>query len=239
MNVIVLTGAGKGFCGGYDLKAFAQAKGGNSGVQVDMPWDPTIDYRMMKRNTDDFMSLWRSNKPTIAKVNGPCVAGGSDIALCCDLVIASTEARFGYPPARVWGVPTTAMWLTRIGAERAKLMMFTGQLISSETAASWGLITQSVTPVELDSTVAKLASNIAAVPRNQLLMHKVVINSSVDQQGLPTAQILSTFFDGVSRHSPEGMWFKRESEQHGFKEAVRKRDSGEIIAPGCSKRAKL
>eukprot|EP01061_Rhynchopus_euleeides_P017884 TRINITY_DN29622_c1_g1_i1.p2 TRINITY_DN29622_c1_g1~~TRINITY_DN29622_c1_g1_i1.p2 ORF type:complete len:316 (+),score=118.62 TRINITY_DN29622_c1_g1_i1:67-948(+) len=234
VHVIVLTGAGRGFCAGYDLQDYAQRKGTNQGVQ-EMPWDPTVDFKMMYQNTSDFMSLWKSHKPTIAKVRGPCVAGGSDIALCCDIVVASEDSRFGYPPARVWGVPTTSMWLTRLGPEKAKLMMFTGRLIPGKEAERIGLISECVANDALDSTVAKLAANISAVPKNQLLMHKAVINSAVDQQGLPTAQILSTVFDGVSRHSPEGMWFKEESEKHGYKEAVRKRDSGEPIAPGTSR----
>ena len=108
VHVIVLTGAGRSFCAGYDLAVFAEASGPNPGVQ-EMPWDPTVDYRLMSRCTQDFMSLWRSHKPVIAKVRGHAVAGGSDIALCCDLVVMSEDARIGYPPARVWGCPTTAM----------------------------------------------------------------------------------------------------------------------------------
>lgn len=136
VHVIVLTGAGRAFCAGYDLKTFAEAPGTNAGVQ-EMPWDPTVDFRMMYRNTEDFMSLWRSYKPTIAKVQGHAVAGGSDIALCCDLVVMADDARIGYPPARVWGVPTTAMWVYRLGAERAKRMLLTGDLIDGRQARRW------------------------------------------------------------------------------------------------------
>ena len=127
IHVIVLQGAGRGFCSGYDLKDFAETEGENPGVQS-MPWDPMIDYRFMKRCTDDFFSLWRCYKPVICKVHGYAVAGGSDIALCADIVIMAEDAKIGYPPARVWGCPTTAMWVYRLGAEKAKRMLLTGDL---------------------------------------------------------------------------------------------------------------
>ena len=133
VHVLVLTGAGDGFCSGYDLKEFAETAGEQPGSQLGgatsagdaRPWDPMADFFGMHECTQQFMSLWRSYKPTIARVHGPAVAGGSDIALCCDLVIMAEEAVIGYPPARVWGCPTTAMWVYRLGAERAKRMLFT------------------------------------------------------------------------------------------------------------------
>jgi enoyl-CoA hydratase len=119
VRVIVVAGAGRAFCAGYDLKKFAEGDVGDRWRNT-TPWDPIRDYREMRRNTDDFFTLWRSLKPTIAKVHGHAVAGGSDIALCCDLIVMADDARIGYPPARVWGCPTTAMWVYRVGAERAK-----------------------------------------------------------------------------------------------------------------------
>ena len=157
IHVIVLQGAGRGFCTGYDLKAFAEAKGENPGVQS-MPWDPMIDYRFMKQCTDDFFSLWRSYKPVICKVHGYAVAGGSDIALCADIVIMAEDAKIGYPPARVWGCPTTAMWVFRIGAEKAKRMLLTGDLVDGRTAKAMGLVYDAVPAAELDAAVDALAS---------------------------------------------------------------------------------
>jgi enoyl-CoA hydratase len=235
VHVIVLTGAGRAFSAGYDLKEFAEAAGPNPGVQA-MPWDPTVDYAMMARNTDDFMSLWRSPKPTIAKVRGHAVAGGSDIALCCDLIVIAEDARIGYPPARVWGVPTTAMWVYRLGAERAKRMLLTGDLIDGREAARIGLVGEAVPEAELDARVRTLAARIAAVPRNQLVMNKMVVNQAYENMGLSSTQRLATFFDGVARHSPEGLWFKERAETVGFKQAVAERDGGEPIAPGVRRR---
>jgi len=196
----------------------------------------------MKRNTEQFMSLWRSYKPTICKLHGDALAGGSDIALCCDLLVMSEDARIGYMPARVWGCPTTAMWVYRVGAQRAKRMLFTGDLIDGRTAADWGLALQAVPAAELDAAVAALAERIAGVPANQLMMHKLMINQAIDSMGLEQTQMFATLFDGITRHSPEGQWFRRYAEQHGFAAAVEWRDSGRPLpelAPGDSGAAHL
>lgn len=234
VHVIVLTGSGRAFSAGYDLKDYAEAAGDNPGVQS-MPWDPTVDFKMMYQNTQDFMSLWRSYKPTIAKVRGFAVAGGSDIALSCDLVVMAEDARIGYPPARVWGCPTTAMWVYRLGAERAKRMLLTGDLIDGLEAKRIGLVTDAVPEPDLDAAVSALAERMAGVPRNQLMMSKLMVNQAFDNMGLQTTQMMATFFDGVARHSPEGLWFKQRAEEVGFKRAVEERDSGAPIAEGVSK----
>ncbi len=231
VHVIVLAGAGRAFCAGYDLKDFAEKKGKNSYTQ-DMPWDPMVDYRAMKANTDDFFSLWRSYKPTICKVHGYAVAGGSDIALCADIVIMAEDAKIGYMPARVWGCPTTAMWVFRLGAEKAKRMLLTGDTIDGRTAKEWGLVHDAVPAAELDAAVDALAKRMAGVPKNQLMMQKLMINQAYENMGLATTQMFATLFDGITRHSPEGLWFKRYAEEQGFHEAVKWRDSGKPIPRG-------
>jgi len=228
VHVIVLQGAGRAFCSGYDLKDYAE---GDTPWNQSMPWDPMIDFRMMKSNTDDFMSLWRSYKPTIAKVHGFAVAGGSDIALCCDLVVMAEDARIGYPPARVWGCPTTAMWVYRLGAERAKRMLLTGDLVDGREAKALGLVLDAVPEAQLEARVLALAQRLAGVPKNQLMMQKLLINQAYENMGLAATQMFATLFDGITRHSPEGKWFQQYAAEHGFHEAVRLRDSGEPI-PG-------
>jgi enoyl-CoA hydratase len=228
VHVIVLQGAGRAFCSGYDLTVYAE-----EGESFQPPvWDPIKDFRLMKANTDDFFSLWRSLKPTIAKVHGYAVAGGSDIALSCDLVVMANEAKIGYMPARVWGCPTTAMWVYRLGAERAKRMLLTGDTIDGHTAAEWGLVLQAVPQADLDEQVEKLADRIAGVPINQLAMQKLMINQAFDNMGLHGTQILATLFDGITRHSPEGRWFQEFAKEHGFPAAVKWRDSGKWIPDG-------
>ncbi len=240
IHVIVLTGAGRAFCSGYDLKQFAERRAGERrDSQSDRgersgTWDPMVDFNMMYRNTQDFMSLWRSNKPTIAKIRGFAVAGGSDIALCCDLVVMAEDAKIGYPPARVWGCPTTAMWVYRLGAERAKRMLLTGDLITGKQAADIGLILEAVPEDQLDGRVQHLAERMQGVPRNQLMMQKLMINQAYENMGLHTTQMFATLFDGITRHSPEGNWFKQRAEEVGFQQAVAERDSGETIADGVS-----
>ncbi|NJC70626.1 crotonase/enoyl-CoA hydratase family protein [Planosporangium thailandense] len=228
VHVVVLQGAGRAFSSGYDLKRYAEA-----GESFQPPvWDPIQDFAMMKGNTDNFFSLWRSLKPTIAKVHGYAVAGGSDIALSCDLVVMAEDARIGYMPARVWGCPTTAMWVYRLGAEKAKRMLLTGDTIDGRTAADWGLVVDAVPADELDSAVEKLADRMAGVPINQLVMQKLMINQAYDNMGLQGTQILATLFDGITRHSPEGRWFREFAATYGFDEAVRWRDSGRWIPNG-------
>jgi len=233
VHVVVLTGAGRGFCGGYDLKAYAEKPGTNPAIQ-EMPWDPMIDYNFMSRCTQNFMSIWRCHKPVIARIHGDAVAGGSDIALCCDIIIMNEKARIGYPPSRVWGCPTTAMWVYRLGAEKAKQMLFTGDLISGEKAEEIGLIFQSVPLEELDETVNQLTNRIKGVPKNQLMMMKMMVNQAYENMGLASTQTIATLFDGMARHSPEGVWFKQRTEEVGFKQAVAERDSGDPI-PGSKK----
>ena len=239
VHVIVVEGAGKGFCGGYDLAGSAESHIDHPCQQERQPWDPMVDYAHMKRNTDDFMSLWRCAKPTIAKVHGAAVAGGSDIALCCDLLVMADDARIGYMPTRVWGCPTTAMWAYRLGPMRAKQMMFTGDVISGRTAADWGLATLAVPPDELDAATLQLALRIAGVPRGQLAMHKLVVNQVLLTMGLEQSQQLATVFDGITRHSPEGLWFRRYAQDQGFKAAVQWRDSGQPIPEGDDARQRI
>ena len=230
VHVIVLSGAGRAFCAGYDLEMYAE-KPRPVAYSQDMPWDPMVDYAGMSANTECFMSLWRSFKPVICKVHGYAVAGGSDIALCSDMIVMAGDARIGYPPARVWGCPTTAMWIYRVGAERAKRMLLTGDLVTGVEAARMGLVTEAVPAAELDAAVERWAERMAGVPRNQLMMQKLMINQAYDNMGLATTQMIATIFDGITRHSPEGFAFKQRCETVGFKQAVRERDSGAPI-PG-------
>jgi enoyl-CoA hydratase len=245
VHVIALSGNGKGFCGGYDLVQSAErglerfgAEDGHDaapGSPLDPmtiatnhdpagTWDPMVDYAMMRRNVRGFMSLFHADKPVVCKVHGFCVAGGTDMALCSDLLVIGADARIGYPPARVWGVPTTALWAHRIGPERAKRLLFTGDLISGEQAAEWGLAIEAPPPDQLDERFEALVERIARMPVNQLVMMKLLVNQTLYAQGLHATQVFGTVFDGVARHTPEGFAFQTRAAQEGFKAAVRERD---------------
>jgi enoyl-CoA hydratase len=238
VHVIALSGNGKGFCGGYDLVESAEGSF-ESGGPADSPtdpmriaanhdpgstWDPVVDYQMMSRNVRGFMSLFHADKPVICKVHGFCVAGGTDMALCSDLLVIAADARIGYPPARVWGVPTTALWAHRVGPERAKRLLFTGDMLSGEEAREWGLAIEAPAPDALDERFEALLERIALMPVNQLVMMKLLVNQALYAQGLAATQALGTVFDGVARHTPEGYAFQQRAAESGFKEAVRDRD---------------
>jgi enoyl-CoA hydratase/carnithine racemase len=240
VHAIALAGNGTGFCGGYDLAASAEAWNEDrasdaAGSPLDpgviaanhapnSNWDPVTDYQMMSRNVRGFMSLFASEKPVICKVHGYCVAGGTDMALCADLLLVADDAKIGYPPARVWGSPTTALWAHRIGVMRAKRLLLTGDSLTGAEAAEWGLATESITPELLDERFEAMLERVARLPINQLVMMKLLTNQVLYAQGLHATQLLGTFFDGITRHTEEGHGFVRSAAESGFKEAVRKRD---------------
>jgi enoyl-CoA hydratase len=242
VHVIALAGNGRGFCGGYDLVVTAEQKLGNEliswptgspmdpKVQIqnhdpDQTWDPMLDYAMMSRNVRGFMSLFHSDKPVICKVHGFCVAGGTDIALCSDLLLVEDNASIGYPPARVWGVPSTALWAYRIGAERAKRLLFTGDCLTGRQAVEWGLASESAPAAELDTRFERLLERVAKLPINQLVMMKLLINQTLMNQGLEVSQLLGILFDGAARHTREGYAFQKRASEVGFKQAVEERDA--------------
>jgi enoyl-CoA hydratase len=187
-------------------------------------WDATVDYAMMSRNVRGFMSLFYSDKPVICKVHGFCVAGGTDMALCSDLLVIEDTAKIGYPPARVWGVPTTALWVHRVGVERAKRLLLTGDCITGREALAWGLASDAPPASELDDRFEALVARVARLPKNQLAMHKLLVNQALFAQGLHTTQLLGTLMDGVARHTPEGYAFQQRAMEVGFRQAVTERD---------------
>jgi enoyl-CoA hydratase len=246
VHVIALAGNGKGFCGGYDLVASAERltderqpglgdPEARSGSPLDpavtarnhdphRTWDPVIDYQMMSRNVRGFMSLFHANKPAVCKVHGFCVAGGTDMALCSDLLVIAEDAKIGYPPARVWGSPTTSVWAFRIGIEKAKRLLFTGDCLNGKEAVAWGLASECAPADRLDERFESLLARIARVPVSQLVMMKLLVNQTVLAAGLQNTQTLGTVFDGITRHTPEGYAFQQRAAEAGFKQAVRERD---------------
>jgi enoyl-CoA hydratase len=206
VRVVRLRGAGPAFCAGYDIgwgsESMQEAEAGG-------PWDPIADYQAMSRFVDAYMALWRSPKPVIAQVHGYCVAGGTDFALCSDLIVCSEDCRIGYPPARVWGSPTTAMWVYRLGLERSKRLLLTGDAVDGRRAVEWGLASEAVPAQELEEAGMALARRVAQLPANQLHMMKLLVNQAFEQMGLHATQLVGTLLDGAARHTPEGAAFTR------------------------------
>jgi enoyl-CoA hydratase len=265
VHVLLLSGAGSGFCGGYDLVESAEGEMGADGGReagsavagdadvASVPgaytapaalsegspldpaviaanhdpsgtWDPMVDYAMMSRNVRGFMSLLHCGKPVVCMVHGFCVAGGTDMALCSDLLVIAEDAKIGYPPARVWGSPTTALWAQRVGVQRAKRLLFTGDSLSGAQALEWGLAIEAPPAEKLVERTEILLGRIARMPVNQLMMMKLLVNQTLFAQGVHGAQVLGTVFDGIARHTAEGYGFRERAGKAGFREAVRGRD---------------
>jgi len=221
VRVVRLRGAGRVFCAGYDIdwgaRMMEEAESGR-------PWDPMADLRMMSRFVlDTYMALWRSPKPVIAQVHGFCVGGGTDFALCSDLIVCAEDCRIGYPPARVWGSPTTAMWTYRLGLERSKRLLLTGDALDGRTAVEWGLASLAVPAGELDDAALGLARRVALLPANQLQMMKLLVNQAYEQMGLHVTQLIGTLLDGAARHTPEGVAFTQRA-MEDVRAAVAERD---------------
>lgn len=222
VRVMLLRAEGPAFCSGYglDWSTAAQAWEGTDG----RVWDSVADYRMMNRFVDTYMKLWYASKPTIAAVQGWCIAGGTDLVLCADVIVAAEGATFGYPPSRVWGTPTTAMWVYRLGLERAKRYLLTGDEIPAPEAARIGLVLETVPDDRLQEHAFALARRMARLPTTQLVMLKLLCNQTAENMGLASSRTLGTLFDGVARHTQEGLDFVARAQEGGFRRAVRERD---------------
>jgi enoyl-CoA hydratase len=229
-RVILLRAEGPAFCAGYGLDWSTAAQAGERGParapegDARRAWDSVADWRFMKRFVDVYMKLWYAQKPTIAAVQGWCIGGGTDMVLCADLIVAGEGARFGYPPSRVWGTPTTAMWVYRMGLERAKRYLLTGDEIPARKAAEIGMILEVVADDALPEHALALARRMARVPVNQLIMLKLLCNQTAEHLGLAQTRLLGTLFDGIARHTQEGLDFVERSRDVGFRQAVRERD---------------
>ena len=232
VRVILLRADGPAFCAGYglDWSTEAQAREGRPGRgpgragERERSWDSVADMRMIGSFVDVYMKLWYARKPVLAAVQGWCIGGGTDMVLCAALIVAGEGATFGYPPARVWGTPTTAMWVYRMGLERAKRYLLTGDAIPARAAAEMGMILEVVPDAELEASALGLAGRMAKLPTTQLVMLKLLCNQTVENMGLASSRTLGTLFDGIARHTQEGLDFVARTQEVGFRQAVRERD---------------
>ena len=226
VKVIVLEGAGDAFCAGFD---FSDGLEHFDASLTEGSYDPGMDVDFVinpyKTYMTQFMGLWRGLKPTIAKVHGYCMGGGSEMALCADLVVASNDARIGTPYSRVWGCHLSGMWVYRLGLAKAKYYALTGESVSGKEAAEIELINQCVPLEELDQAVEALAKKLIRIPATQLMAMKLIVNQTYDNMGLQSTQTLGPILDGIMRNTPEGRDFVRIARDKGVKEAVTMRDA--------------
>jgi enoyl-CoA hydratase len=228
VRVIVLRGAGRAFCAGFDFSAGFHHW--DEGITTGGEWDPGKDFIAATTRAlgpvPKFMSLWRSPKPVIAQVHGWCVGGGSDMALCADLVVASEDAEIGTPYSRVWGCYLTGMWVYRLGLTRVKELALTGRPLSGRQAAEAGLINAAVPFESLEDEVRERAQELATVPVAQLAAMKLIVNQAYENMGLASTQILGPILDGLMRNTPDAREFIRLAESQGVAAAVARRDGG-------------
>ena len=229
VRAVVLRGEGRVFTAGYDL--VAEGAGG-WGSPYDAPgvkaregaWDPVRDYQFMNHNVERFMKIWHCPKPVIGQIHGFAVGGATDLVLCCDQLFMADDAYIGYAPSRIFGTPTTMLWVYRLGLEHAKQFLLTGEAIDAETALRIGLVSRVFPLAELPDKVEEYASRFQHIPANQLALNKLLINQAFENMGLRTTQLLGTFFDGVTRHTEEAYRWAESFKEKGFREVISERD---------------
>ena len=228
---IVIRGAGRAFTAGYDLDPDPDSRverprrwGAPPIERRDGAWDPVQDLQFMGANMKRFMKLWECPKPVVAQLHGYALGGGTDLVLCADQIFMAEDAIIGYPPSRVYGTPTTMLWVYRIGLEHAKQFLLSGEPIDAETALRIGLVSRVYPEEQLAAETEAYAARFANIPANQLALNKLLINQAFENIGLRTTQLLGTLFDGVTRHTEEALRWREQFGELGFRETIRRRD---------------
>jgi enoyl-CoA hydratase len=231
VRAVILRGAGRAFTAGYDLE-FGERDPGFQSFNFGAPtvehrdgaWDPVRDYQMMSHNARRFMRVWECPKPVIGQLHGWALGGGTDLVLCCDLIFMADDAFIGYPPSRIFGTPTTMLWVYRVGLEHAKEFLLSGDAIDAVTALRIGLVSRVFPADELAVETEAYAARFRHIPANQLALNKMLVNQAFENMGLRTTQMFGTFFDGMARHTEEAQRWVDSILIDGLREVVRKRD---------------
>ena len=227
---LVLRGSGDTLTAGYDLTAASSDRwqtpyGARGPAPRDGAWDPVRDYQFMGNNVRRFMKIWECPKPVLGEIRGWAVGGATDLVLCADLLYMAADAHIGYAPSRIFGTPTTMLWVYRLGLEHAKQFLLTGRAIDAQTAHRIGLVSTVCEPEELSAYVDAEAQRFKHIPANQLALNKLLINQAFENMGLRTSQMLGTFFDGMTRHTEEAYQWVEQFEEKGFRNVIRERDA--------------
>jgi enoyl-CoA hydratase len=230
VRAIVLRGEGRVFTAGYDLVADDEGGWGSPYDAPSIParpgaWDPVRDYQFMNHNVQRFMKIWHCPKPVIGQIHGWAVGGATDLVLCCDQLFMAEDAHIGYAPSRIYGTPTTMIWVYRLGLEHAKQFLLTGEAIDAPTALRIGLVSRVLPADELAGAVEAHVERFKHIPANQLALNKMLINQAYENMGLRTTQLLGTLFDGITRHTEEAYRWAESFGEKGFREVIRERDA--------------
>ena len=233
VRAVVLRGEGRAFTAGYDLEATGASLEAGWSQPYDAPrpeprpgaWDPVRDYRSMGRNVERFMKIWDCPKPVLGAIHGWAVGGATDLVLCCDLLFMADDAYIGYAPSRIFGTPTTMLWVYRLGLEHAKQFLLSGDAIDAATAHRIGLVSHVCPPEELDERILAHAARFEHIPANQLALNKLLINQAFENMGLRTTQLLGTLFDGMTRHTEEAYRWAESLAEQGMRRTAAARDA--------------
>ncbi len=225
---IVLRGVGDTFTAGYDLTDRGKWDTPYGAPTVEArpgAWDPVRDYQFMGNNVRRFMRIWECPKPVLGEIKGWAIGGATDLVLCCDLLYMADDAHIGYAPSRIYGTPTTMLWVYRLGLEHAKQFLLTGRAIDAATAYRIGLVSQVVPCEQLAEFIEAEARRFQHIPANQLALNKLLINQAFENMGLRTTQLLGTLFDGATRHTEEARRWAESFAEKGFRQVIRERDA--------------
>ena len=225
---IVLRGVGDTFTAGYDLTNRARWDTPYGAPDIEAragAWDPVRDYQFMGNNVRRFMRIWECPKPVLGEIKGWAIGGATDLVLCCDLLFMASDAHIGYAPSRIYGTPTTMLWVYRLGLEHAKQFLLTGRAIDAATAHRIGLVSYVVDPAEISDAIEAEAKRFKHIPANQLALNKLLINQAFENMGLRTTQMLGTLFDGMTRHTEEAYRWTESFADKGFRQVIRERDA--------------
>jgi enoyl-CoA hydratase len=226
-SVVIIRSTGRSFSSGYGFIAEETDPG-------DFPQHAAIegDVSAMLALGDGWARIWNCALPVIAQVQGNCLAGGTDLALHCDLVVAADDANIGFPPVRSMGVPPTNMWLYHLGPQWTKRLVLTGDTISGAAARDIGLVVATAPPDALDDVVLELAGRMALIGRDLLVANKRVVNMGIELMGRSQLQRFAALNDAIGHRAPEAKAFSKQIAQVGLRQAVRDRDAAFDTAGG-------
>jgi enoyl-CoA hydratase len=227
VHAVVLKGAGKGFCAGFDLTPQPPTEARTEGPHYRQGVFGSLedDSWQLERGQQPRMTLFDMHKPVIAQIHGFCLAGGTDIALLCDMVIAADDTRIGYPATRDLGSPPNQMWLYHIGPQWAKRLLLTGDSITGAEAASLGLVLKAVPFAQLEGEVEQLLDRLALIDVALLAANKRIVNAGLELMGTRTLQRLAAENDARAHLATSAQEFLRQARSGGLVGAMRERDA--------------
>lgn len=223
VHCVILKGEGASFCSGYDVGRLpARGRKGATNYRTGRSHDD--DTWLIERNNRQIRALWEMHKPSIAQVHGACLAGGTDLAMACDMVIAADDARFGFPAARSFGALPNNLWVYHCGPQWAKRLQLTGDVVTGADAEKIGLVMKAVPADLLEDEVQGLADRLCLIDTDLLAANKRIINLGLELMGAQTLQRLAAENDARAHHANAVREAGRSFKEHGIKETLRRRD---------------